>query len=176
MEGGMPTSKLDRLRDGPQSFLLDSSVARRIHEIDPSLRVEWVPDGIWWTPISQVPPGVYEKGAWRIGYVNKSRGYVPIRMWPPTCGDGRLVTYLRNTWGHARFIERSHVDKPRTKIERLHALQKRRKQYDDEMFNAWWRDVDHGEMHRASRAAAEAPKWRGNWNVPDDVTPAKAPA
>lgn len=152
----------------PSSILhrtADPSVLRSIAEIDERLVVQWDPEGIWWTPASRVPPGVQERGGWWLALRGDSGALRGIRMWPPDCADGRLVDYLRATWGQWIFALRSTSSPDHVRRQRLDNVKATRKALEQQLFDAWWDKIDHGEMHRAVRADLFDPKWRGNWQV-----------
>jgi len=154
---------------------VDSAIARQIAEIDPHLVIEWDPEGVWWVPFSRRPPGVLERGAWRIALRGESGAIRGMRMWHPECADGRLVEYLRMTWGAYIFIMRSPTTPREVRRQRLEALRLDNARREVEVFDSWWRTVDHGEMHRAVKVAHNDPKWRGTWAVPDALSQAAAP-
>lgn len=173
-----PRSRRTPLPPSAMAFRqVDPAIARQIEEIDPHLVVEWDPEGVWWVPASRVPPGVHELGAWRLalrGVTGATRG---MRMWPPECADGRLVDYLKATWGAYIFALRSQATSAEVRRARIERMRADKAKYDAELFDSWWRTVDHGEMHRAVRQAHEDDKWRGGWAVPDALAaPAGPPA
>lgn len=144
----------------------DPTIARQIAEIDSRLVVEWDPEGIWWTPASRRPPGVMELGAWRIALRGDSGALRGMRMWHPDCADGRLVDYLRATWGAYLFALRSQSSSADLRRKRIEGLRRDKERFDAELFDAYWNPIDHGEMFHAVKVAHNDPKWRSGWQVP----------
>ena len=154
---------------------LDPTIARQIAEIDPHLVVEWDPEGVWWIPASRCPRGVMERGAWHLSLRGVSGALRGMRMWPPECADGRLVDYLKATWGAYIFILRSQASDAQARRERIARLKSEKEKYDAHLFDSWWDTIDHGEMHRAVKELHNDPKWRGGWAVPDALVPGAEP-
>jgi len=148
---------------------LDPAIARQIRDIDPRLVIEWAPEGIWWTPVSQVPPGA-TLGCWRLMLRGDSGLTKTMRMWHPECADGRLVNYLTETWAHKLFISRSETATQRTKAEKLAEVYARQQQAEQREFDRMWDEMgDHGETYVSAVAMNESPKWRSNWGVPRNL-------
>ena len=158
---------------GINARTLDPSIARQIHDIDPHLVVEWVAEGRWWTGGTQ-PPGA-TLGCWRIGVRGNSGAVKPIRMWHPDCADGRLVNFIMESWGRNLFILRNLAKPDEWKRRQTEDIDARMRRDEQAAFDAMWNRIDHGALHRATRAAHEQPKWRGNFQVPAALTPAATP-
>tara|TARA_Y100000310_G_scaffold342570_1_gene446362 strand:- start:839 stop:1054 length:216 start_codon:yes stop_codon:yes gene_type:complete len=61
-------------------------------------------------------------------------------------------------------------DRPEhVKQRQLDQMDRENKEMEKAEFVQWWENIDHKEMYRAVKAEHEAPKWRGNWNVPDNL-------
>lgn len=154
----------------------DPALMRNIRDVDAALGLEWDPEGIWWTPASMIPPGVSERGAWAVTLRGVSGATRRLRMWHPDCADGRLVEYLQQTWGAQMYALRAQSSSRELRAERLARVRADRERLEREMFHAWWKDVDHSEMHRAVKELHFDPKWRGGWQVHPDTPVGASPA
>ena len=159
----------------PQDYNPPPWVVSEMKRIDPALGIEWDPYGIWWpTHKQKEPPQGFGYGAWRITVRGKSGAKRGLRMWPPTCCDGRLIDHLRETWGRRAYLYRNAMAaQSQDDYDRYMAQME---QQERQPFEDWWESIDHSEAYRAAKAANEAPKWRMNWQVHANTpTPTPAP-
>ena len=156
-----PPSRKNKIPNtGPSStYRPDPGILKQIKAVDEHLDLEWRPNG----RIQGHPPG-----CWRVPLRGNSGVTKGLFLWPPGYTmQTALLHHINNTWKRKLFLIRSA--QAATCQEDYERYMRQMNEKKKEPFNKWWDTVDHGETYRALKAENEAPKWRGNWQVPAKV-------